>query len=293
MILSVIIIDKSRILLEEVFEGVKVYSSLEKKIRKLILSDPIISKGQIEKNLIIWENVQDDIYLILILDSLEIGAETDWHAKIEELSLILSETFLESIIETSWYPLSPAYQKFTASLEETLYQGLEMKISLLGEGGVGKTTILNLIAGNELPQVHVPTIGIEIYKVALKFGSRRFVLWDFSGQNQYRDLWKTQIIASEIVIIVTNSTEENLNSSMEIIKNIKEILPNTLILGVANMQDIPNTLSPIKIGKNLKVPTIGLVAIEKDQRKKIIDFIRSEVKTFKTKKKNKSSEKKE
>ncbi|MFX0107086.1 MAG: GTP-binding protein, partial [Candidatus Hodarchaeota archaeon] len=67
----------------------------------------------------------------------------------------------------------------------------KLKIALVGEGGVGKTTTLHLLLGDTPPTQYVPTIALNLETVEnIRFGNYSLVLWDFAGQERFRKLWR-------------------------------------------------------------------------------------------------------
>ena len=109
------------------------------------------------------------------------------------------------------------FEAFMMKLDK--YVTTKLKVSLLGYGGVGKTTILRLLNGGNIPQTYVPTIGIDIQKVeGARIGTYELLVWDFAGQERFRKLWKMLFSRSRIVFLVTDSTLENVLQSKDIVE---------------------------------------------------------------------------
>jgi small GTP-binding protein len=64
------------------------------------------------------------------------------------------------------------------------------KIITAGEGGVGKTTLLNRYIHDDFIEDLRMTIGVEFFKKDLEIGEDSFelVIWDFGGQEQFRKI---------------------------------------------------------------------------------------------------------
>jgi small GTP-binding protein len=154
---------------------------------------------------------------------------------------------------------------------DSIHRNLKTKISLVGFSGVGKTTTTTLICATEIPSVHIPTITGKISTV--KIGKLYFHLWDFAGQEQFSYLWNDFILGSDAVLIITDSTLENVEKSKFFIELVKEHAPYAHTAIIGNKQDLPNALSVQKIEEILGLKTYSMVAIEPDNRDKMIQII--------------------
>jgi small GTP-binding protein len=154
---------------------------------------------------------------------------------------------------------------------DTTHRNLKTKISLVGFSGVGKTTSTNLICADEIPSVHIPTITGKIATV--KIGRLYFHLWDFAGQEQFSYLWNDFILGSDAVLIITNSTLENVEKSKFFVELVKERAPYAHTAIIGNKQDLPGALSVQKIQEILGSKTYSMVAIDPGNRGKMIQII--------------------
>ncbi|MHA1505790.1 MAG: ADP-ribosylation factor-like protein [Candidatus Asgardarchaeia archaeon] len=154
----------------------------------------------------------------------------------------------------------------------------KLKVSLVGEGGVGKTTLLRLIKGENPIRKYIPTVAVGIEEVeAMRYGTYSIVVWDFAGQEIFRKLWNLYVRGSDIIFLVCDSTLPGVISAREILKFIKGRSSNVKIWAIANKQDLPNALSPRLIEKILGVRTFGMVAIDPKNRERVIHLIRSAI----------------
>ena len=82
--------------------------------------------------------------------------------------------------------------------------GKNVKIILLGESGVGKTSIINRYLNNEFASESLSTLGSYTSKKEIIKNKTKYLLdiWDTSGQEQYHSITNLFINGSDIVILV-------------------------------------------------------------------------------------------
>ena len=182
----------------------------------------------------------------------------------------LEKEFLE-IFGDNLEDLDPALMEVLNPIMDTTHRNLKTKISLVGFSGVGKTTSTTLICADEIPSIHIPTITGKIATV--KIGKLYFHLWDFAGQEQFSYLWNDFIIGSDAVLIITNSTLENVEKSKFFVELAKEHAPYAQTAIIGNKQDLPGALSIDKIQEILGLKTYSMVAIDSANRDKMIQII--------------------
>jgi len=70
---------------------------------------------------------------------------------------------------------------------------LFVKIALLGDGGVGKSTLLRAFTGQTLNSGYEMTLGIDFAIKKIKVDSQKIILslWDFGGQKQFWSIAET------------------------------------------------------------------------------------------------------
>ncbi|MHA2352719.1 MAG: ADP-ribosylation factor-like protein [Candidatus Thorarchaeota archaeon] len=205
----------------------------------------------------------EDSVLVFVTDKGE--DESNTYEKIDIALKALRKTFKKDGIEG-------AVTKYEALVEPSVTTRL--KIALVGEGGVGKTTTLHLLLGDTPPLQYVPTIALNLETVEnIRFGNYSLVLWDFAGQERFRTLWRFYFHGADVIFLVCDSTLRNVIISKDILKLIKRDAPKVPVFSLANKQDKPNAMKPEVVQKILGIPTYPMVAIDKDRRDEMLRIL--------------------
>lgn len=105
-----------------------------------------------------------------------------------------------------------------------------MRVCLIGETGVGKTTLCKQII-NDRDIITQPTIGCEFYSITHK--QHQIELWDTAGQERYQALLPMYIRRAKIIIYVisaTNLEKENYPYWINYINNSAELNHQIIIV---------------------------------------------------------------
>jgi len=196
---------------------------------------------------------------------------SDDFTRIRTELLKLAKEFLNLFQESIGSGLDNTILTLLDPLMDGIHRNLKPKISLVGFSGVGKTTITQLILAREIPLQHVPTITGEVATV--KIGKLIFLLWDFAGQEQFSFLWNKFIQGSDAVLLISNSTLENLEKSKFFLELISEEAPHAYSAIIGNKQDLPDSVPVDEIERIMGVKTYSMIAIEPNNREKMIKII--------------------
>lgn len=161
-------------------------------------------------------------------------------------------------------------EKLNSILDE-VQRNFSAKISIVGLSGVGKTTITQLIKSEEVPMEHIPTITGKV--ATIKLEGVNLNLWDFAGQNEFDYLWENFMAGSDAILLMTESTRENLEKSKRFIEISKKIVPFARLAVIANKQDLPGAMKIEEIEEIMASKVYGFVAIAPNSRDKMIRII--------------------
>jgi len=165
---------------------------------------------------------------------------------------------------------SKTFEVFDPTID-VIHKNLRPKISLVGFSGVGKTTITRLIRAEEIPMEHIPTITGDI--ATIKIGKLHFHLWDFAGQEQFSYLWNNFVKGSDAVLLITDSTLENIEKSRFFLDLIKDEAPHAHTAIIGNKQDLSDALPVTEIENILGLKTYKMIANKNENRDKMITII--------------------
>ncbi len=129
------------------------------------------------------------------------------------------------------------------------------KILLLGDGGVGKTSLLRRFIHNTFDQDYHSTIGVQFMTKIVKFHNKtvKLVIWDIAGQSKHTTYRHLYYKAANGVILVYDLTRDNTFYNLpKWIQDAKESVgPDMKIAIFGNKEDLEHQrVIPTYAGQN-------------------------------------------
>jgi len=150
-------------------------------------------------------------------------------------------------------------------------QNLTFKFLVIGNSGVGKTSLVHRLCLNEFSEEIETTIGLEymVYKLSISDTKVQLQIWDTAGQEQYRSLGRSYYRdAVGVLIVFAYNDHKSLDSLDQWISDARTYChPNMRVLLVGNKIDLEEDRA------------ISKSEIEQYAKKRKLDFIETSAKT--------------
>lgn len=142
--------------------------------------------------------------------------------------------------------------------------GLFAKVVLLGESGVGKTSILNRYISNQFVENQPQTVGASFKKKVVNYNNQNIALsiWDTAGQEVYRTLTPMYFRDAQMALIVYSIDDPiTFDAVKQWTDQVKSSSPDVLILICGNKNDIQDRKVSFEDGLKM-AEELGLPYVE-------------------------------
>jgi signal recognition particle receptor subunit beta len=148
----------------------------------------------------------------------------------------------------------------------------EITLAIIGESKVGKTSIIRLLNGDS---------GDYGVRTVLESSEAVFIFWELqtsSFEPQRLEIFARSFIRNSkpfhrYLLIVTDSTREDVNRVRYSLRFLREAFPDTRFAIVANKQDLNDSLAKTHIEKLTKLPTLEISATDTQNQSRLINFL--------------------
>lgn len=114
---------------------------------------------------------------------------------------------------------------------------LAYKIVMVGDFGVGKTSLVKRYVENSFSEEYLSTIGVTISKKNLK--NSTMMLWDIEGQTAFKPIAKQYLLGSKGFIIVADihrqDTMDSIKTHLELCHSIVKDAPVCIALNKSDL----------------------------------------------------------
>jgi len=121
------------------------------------------------------------------------------------------------------------------------------KMCIFGDGGVGKTTLVNRYISGKYSEEFKMTIGVDFYTKTIEIEGKRVYLqiWDFGGEHQFKHLFSNYVVGSSGGIYVYDisrfSSLTNLDDWLGVLKKApdeeQQFMPILLVGGKSDLDN--------------------------------------------------------
>lgn len=158
-----------------------------------------------------------------------------------------------------------------------LVDEINIKLVILGSGGVGKTSIVKSFLDKEIPKMYIPTIGSSIARkeFMLKNIAIKVNIWDIGGQKSFSPLnpvFFTNVDAAFLVFDLTQPKETLPELEIDYLTNLSKYTNECIAFVIGNKSDLISTKKELEnIANHYKIKNIPLILISAKTQENLYD----------------------
>lgn len=136
---------------------------------------------------------------------------------------------------------------------------LAYKVVMVGDFGVGKTSLVKRFVENSFSEEYLSTIGVSISKKSLN--NSTIMLWDIEGRTEFKPIFKQYLLGAKGFIVVADiSRRDTLDSIKKHIELCHSIVKDAPIAIAINKSDLEHKVSDEDI-ENLRLISKSIVEV--------------------------------
>ena len=226
-------------------------------------------------NFIYSYSIEYNSIFVIVIDKDDIEEEARLKLELMKKEFLqIYKPYLEN-----WTGNVSVFQNFDEFIEENIF--IPPKVLLVGEQGVGKTTIMDLFPGETI--IELDDDLIEIIQKPINFidfkDLKQCVIREVDLEELVNNsnFYKTILNSIDIILIVTNSGASNLGRTQKLVSLLKPKVHKADFYIIANFQDLKDSaFNPEKIEEMFDIRTFGFSANKKESTDEIT-FILKEI----------------
>ena len=119
---------------------------------------------------------------------------------------------------------------------------LARKICMLGDFGVGKTSLVSRFVRNTFSEKYLTTVGVKVDSKRVEIagsGAVKLVLWDLAGKSELDSLNRSYIRGAHGLMLVADGTREaSLRAALYLLMQSQKQLPGVPVVLMVNKLDL-------------------------------------------------------
>lgn len=121
---------------------------------------------------------------------------------------------------------------------------LQKKICVLGDFGVGKTSLVGRFVKNQFSEKYLTTVGVKMDTKLVSVNDTlkmKLIIWDIAGENAFKKISQTYLRGAAGFILVLDGTRlTTLEAALDIKQNIIQLLGEIPFVALINKVDLKN-----------------------------------------------------
>jgi small GTP-binding protein len=116
------------------------------------------------------------------------------------------------------------------------------KLCMLGDFGVGKTSLVSRFVHSTFSEKYLTTIGVKVDSKEVALAGRapcKLVIWDIAGRSQLDALNMTYLRGASALLLVADGTRErSLHAALNLLMQSRTLLPDAAVVLAVNKLDL-------------------------------------------------------